>query len=93
MSVIVVTGAAGFLGRRVVERLAARGDRVIAIARRPRPADAPAGVDWIVADVLDPSAYEAKIADALEWVRDGIITDTKTSLGLLWWARFGVIPA
>ena len=37
--------------------------------------------------------FEVKIADALEWVRDGIITDTKTSLGLLWWAQFGVIPA
>ncbi len=30
-----------------------------------------------------------KIADALEWVRDGIITDTKTTLGLLWWAQWG----
>ncbi|HYC37444.1 MAG TPA: NUDIX hydrolase [Usitatibacter sp.] len=33
--------------------------------------------------------FEAKLADALEWVRDGAITDTKTSLGLLWWAQFG----
>jgi ADP-ribose pyrophosphatase len=36
--------------------------------------------------------FEAKIADALEWVRDGIITDTKTTLGLLWWARWGKHP-
>jgi ADP-ribose pyrophosphatase len=36
--------------------------------------------------------FEAKIADALEWVRDGIITDTKTTLGLLWWARWGRHP-
>lgn len=34
--------------------------------------------------------FEAKLADALEWVRDGIITDTKTVLGLLWWAQFGL---
>jgi len=33
--------------------------------------------------------FEAKLADALEWVRDGIITDTKTTFALLWWARFG----
>ncbi|MEO7743622.1 MAG: NUDIX hydrolase [Usitatibacter sp.] len=33
--------------------------------------------------------FEAKFADALEWVRDGIITDTKTCIGLLWWAQFG----
>ena len=36
--------------------------------------------------------YEVKLADALEWVRDGIITDTKTVLGLLWWARWGQLP-
>jgi ADP-ribose pyrophosphatase len=33
--------------------------------------------------------FEAKLADALEWVRDGIITDTKTTFGLLWWDRWG----
>jgi ADP-ribose pyrophosphatase len=33
--------------------------------------------------------FEVKIADALEWVRDGIITDTKTIIGLLWWAQWG----
>jgi ADP-ribose pyrophosphatase len=32
---------------------------------------------------------EVKISDALEWVRDGIITDTKTTVGLLWWAQWG----
>src|SRR5258706_4778398 len=30
---------------------------------------------------------EVKLAEALEWVRDGIITDTKTIIGLLWWAQ------
>ena len=33
--------------------------------------------------------FEAKISDALQWVRDGIITDTKTMLGLLWWDKWG----
>jgi ADP-ribose pyrophosphatase len=33
--------------------------------------------------------FQAKIADALEWARDGIITDTKTMLGLLWWDKWG----
>jgi ADP-ribose pyrophosphatase len=36
--------------------------------------------------------FEAKLTDALEWVRDGIITDTKTTLGLLWWAQWGKFP-
>lgn len=33
--------------------------------------------------------FEARLADALDWVRDGIITDTKTMIGLLWWAKWG----
>jgi len=33
--------------------------------------------------------FEAKIADALKWVREGIITDTKTVLALLWWDKWG----
>jgi ADP-ribose pyrophosphatase len=36
--------------------------------------------------------FEAKLADALEWVRDGIITDTKTTFGLLWWDKWGHFP-
>jgi ADP-ribose pyrophosphatase len=36
--------------------------------------------------------FEARLADALEWVRDGIITDTKTTFGLLWWDKFGRFP-
>ena len=33
--------------------------------------------------------FQATLADAIEWVRDGIITDTKTMIGILWCARFG----
>ena len=36
--------------------------------------------------------FEAKISDALEWIRDGMITDTKTTFGLLWWDKFGRFP-
>lgn len=36
--------------------------------------------------------FEAKLSDALEWVRDGIISDTKTVLGLLWWDKWGKFP-
>ena len=36
--------------------------------------------------------FEVKIAEALEWVRDGIITDTKTVFGLLWWDKWGRFP-
>ena len=33
--------------------------------------------------------FSVKVADALEWVRDGIISDTKTTFGLLWWDKWG----
>lgn len=32
--------------------------------------------------------FPARLDDALAWVRDGIITDTKTAFGLLYWAQF-----
>ena len=37
-------------------------------------------------------AFEARIQEALDWVREGMITDTKTTLGLLWWAQWGRFP-
>ena len=33
--------------------------------------------------------FAASLDDALRWVREGIITDTKTAFGLLWWTQFG----
>jgi nucleoside-diphosphate-sugar epimerase len=46
---VVVTGAAGFIGRHLVRLLTARGERVVGIDRRPVPADA--GVVPLVADL------------------------------------------
>jgi len=33
--------------------------------------------------------FALPVSEALEWVRDGIITDTKTAFGLAWWALWG----
>ena len=48
---IVVTGAAGFIGRRVVARLAAAGYRVWAADRVPDPGRWPAGVEYRQVDL------------------------------------------
>jgi nucleoside-diphosphate-sugar epimerase len=48
---ILVTGAAGFVGRHVTDLLRSRGARVVAQARRAGP-----GIDW-VADLADPQAF------------------------------------
>lgn len=54
----LVTGAGGFLGRYVVEQLAARGDRVRALCRSEPPAY-PDGVEVVRGDVRDAIAVEA----------------------------------
>jgi ADP-ribose pyrophosphatase len=36
--------------------------------------------------------FAVKTADALEWVRDGVVTDTKTTYALLWWNKWGRFP-
>lgn len=50
---VVVTGAAGFLGRHLVQRLADRGERVVAVDRRPVPPGAAAV--RLMADLAEPS--------------------------------------
>lgn len=47
---VLVTGAAGVLGRRVVEELARAGAKVRGTGRRPRPRDFPS--EWRSADLL-----------------------------------------
>lgn len=50
---VLVTGASGFLGGRLVERLAAVGQEVIAVARRPPPAvlELNPKIHWAVQDI------------------------------------------
>jgi uncharacterized protein YbjT (DUF2867 family) len=80
--VIVVTGATGNVGRPLVEALAAAGEKVTAVSRRPG-ADAPDGVVYLQADLLRPESLGPALdgADALflltsaEWhVADGDLT-------------------
>lgn len=48
---MLLTGSNGFLGRLVLERLRARGDEVVAVARRLDPAAVPPGVIQVAADL------------------------------------------
>ena len=61
---IVVTGASGFVGSRVVERLATPGTEVVAIARSEVPPGLPANVRWVRADLLEPTGYGAALSGA-----------------------------
>jgi hypothetical protein len=59
---ILVTGAAGLIGGRLVSRLAAEGADVIATDRRA--AEAPPGARWVAVDLMDAPALVALMRDA-----------------------------
>lgn len=66
----VVTGAAGGIGRRIAEALAADGWRVAVLDRDPKILEVAAAADWhgAVVDVTDGDAVDAAIAAAEEVV-------------------------
>lgn len=64
MDTVVVTGASGFVGRRLLPKLVEQGLNVVAIARSAEPSGLPSGVRWLRADLLDPSSYEASLKGA-----------------------------
>lgn len=58
---ILVTGAGGFIGRRLVHELLQRGHRVRCMDRRPT--GHPTGCEQVQADLLDPDSLTAALAD------------------------------
>jgi nucleoside-diphosphate-sugar epimerase len=62
MSRVLLTGAAGLVGRWAVEALCARGHEVHAVSRTARPDEA-RGVRWHDADLLDGAAVARLTAD------------------------------
>jgi nucleoside-diphosphate-sugar epimerase len=57
----LVTGAGGFLGTALVRALAARGEDVRALVRRPAPALALPGVEVVTGDATDPAALREAV--------------------------------
>jgi len=60
----VVTGGRRGIGRAVVDRLVAEGCAVLTCGRGDRPADLPAAVRWVTADVSDPTDAARLVARA-----------------------------
>lgn len=56
MARVLVTGAAGFIGRHLVPVLIAHGHDVIAVSRTPDVAESRKGARWLVCDLLSESA-------------------------------------
>ncbi|MBZ9750647.1 NAD(P)H-binding protein [Deinococcus sp. HMF7604] len=59
MTRVVVTGASGHLGREVVPLLRAGGAEVVALSRRPRPAQP--GLTWVTGDLSQPEPLRAAL--------------------------------
>jgi uncharacterized protein YbjT (DUF2867 family) len=61
---IVVTGATGLVGRRVVDQLLTAGQKVRAVTRDPATARLPGGVDVVRADLDEPGSLQPVLAGA-----------------------------
>ena len=59
-----VTGATGYMGRRLIPRLVARGHRVQALARPSSEKMLPAGCVPVLGNVLDEASYSARVRPA-----------------------------
>ena len=63
--IIGITGATGFVGRHIVNRLVERGHRPRALVRRPdRTPFNPADVDVVTGSLADPAALQTLVAGA-----------------------------
>ncbi len=61
---IALTGATGYTGGRLLERLLARGDRVAALARASARRPAAEGVRWVDGDLADRGALDRLVEGA-----------------------------
>jgi nucleoside-diphosphate-sugar epimerase len=62
MGPILVTGAAGFVGRRLVGALAGKGEQVVALDRVADAIPKHDNIKPVVADLLNPESYESALA-------------------------------
>lgn len=77
---VLVTGAGGFLGRYIVERLLSRGDRVRALGRIRYPELQSLGIEFVQADLRDRDS----VVDACRSVEMVFHTAGITGLGGRW---------
>jgi len=66
---VFLTGATGYMGRRLVPRLSARGHRVRALVRAGSERKLPAGCEPVVGDALDAETFAGRVAPADTFVQ------------------------
>ena len=60
---VLVSGATGYMGSRLVRRLVERGHDVRALARRGSESKVPSGARVVTGDALEPGTYARPLAD------------------------------
>jgi nucleoside-diphosphate-sugar epimerase len=83
--IVAVTGATGFIGRRLVDRLVERGDRVQVLTRGPASHAGPSAIELHRCDLATVSAGElARILDGVEVLYHcaGQLTDARAMRAL-----------
>jgi uncharacterized protein YbjT (DUF2867 family) len=65
---VFVTGGTGYMGRRLIPQLLARGHRVQALVRSSSTAKLPAGCVPVLGDALDAASYSAAVQPAETFV-------------------------
>ncbi|GAA3671522.1 SDR family oxidoreductase [Nocardioides ginsengisoli] len=88
----VVTGAGGGMGLAIVEDLAARGVRVVAVDVKEAPARLPEGVRYHRGDIADPMLAPAVVASARTISREGNVDMLVNAAGVAWFADPGLPP-
>src|SRR5207245_734403 len=58
---VFLTGATGYMGRRLAAELVRRGYRIWALVRKGSEPKAPAGCEVIIGDALDAASYSHRI--------------------------------
>jgi len=61
MKNVFITGGTGYMGRRLVGKLLARGHKVRTLVRKGSEAKLPAGVESVIGDALDASSYADRV--------------------------------
>jgi uncharacterized protein YbjT (DUF2867 family) len=61
---VFVTGATGYLGRRVIPELSRRGHSVRALVRAESAVRLPEGCEAVIGDALDPGSFADRVAPA-----------------------------
>jgi len=63
-SLVFVTGGTGYMGRRVIPALLARGHRVRALVREGSKAKLPSGSEAVIGNALDEKTFASRVAPA-----------------------------